>query len=88
MEAKLVINILVWKGLRSMTNRGSRPKWSSSRASPSTSLGSRGMENMKAANLSVLFWFTGRLFSSIRALIFSLMVNTLSPGSKKTLTVV
>ena len=82
------MNILVWKGLRSMIFRGSRPCLSRWYASHTTNLGSPGTENMNRANLSVLFFCSVRLLASTASAIFCWMMNTVSCGSRKIFSVV
>ena len=81
-EARFVMNRLVWNGLRSMILRGSSPCLSRWYASHTTNLGSPGTENIIRANLSVLFFCSVCQLASMASVIFCWMVNTVSLGSR------
>ena len=88
MEARLVMNRLVWKGLRSMIFRGSSPWRSRWYASQNTNRARPGTAKAKFANLSVLLLWVTTLLRSMCSLILRLMVNTVSSGSRKIFRVV
>ena len=66
----MVMNRLVWKGLRSMIFRGSRPCLSRWYASHTTNLGRPGTENIIRANLSVLFLCSTAVLAAMASVIF------------------
>ena len=84
MEARFVTNRLVWKGLSSMIDLGSRLCRSKKIASAKTARARPGTPKANFANRSVsllcrTFWF----FSMVER-IFSVTVNTVSSGSRYT----